>query len=292
LDTLVGEAGARLSGGEARRVFAVADRAPPVREPAASPPRPPRLDLDLAGIRLRYPGAAEGREWALDGFDLRVPEGSRMILVGRSGAGKSSVANLLLRFAEYQEGSARIGGVELRCIRGEDARSLFSVVSQRSFLFHGTLRDNLLLARPEAEEAALWRALETAQLAAFVRALPDGLDTLVGEAGARLSGGEARRVAIARAALREAPWLILDEPMEGLDATTAAALGQALEAVMKGRGVLWLTHRLEMIRDADQVAVLAAGRVVEAGPVAQLRREGTVLPRLLRLQQELGRLAD
>ena len=275
----------------AQRVFAIADRAPPVSEPAASPPRPARLDLDLEGIRLRYPGAAEGREWALDGLDLQVPEGSRLFLVGRSGAGKTSIANLLLRFAEYQEGSARLGGVELRDIRGEDARSLFSVVAQRSFLFHGTIRDNLLVARPEADEAALWRALETAQLAAFVRGQKDGLDTLVGEAGARLSGGEARRLAIARAALRDAPWLILDEPMEGLDAPTAAALGSALKAVMAGRGVLWLTHRLETIGAADRVAVLAAGRVVEAGPFAVLRREGAVLPRLLRLQHELGRLA-
>ena len=274
----------------ARRVFEIADRAAPVREPEASPARPGRLDIELSGVRLRY-GAADGRAWALDELDLRVPEGGRLVLLGRSGAGKSSVANLLLRFAEYQEGSARLGGVELRDIRGDDARSLFTVVSQRTFLFHGTVRDNLLVARPEADDAALWRALEVARLAAFVRRLPEGLETLVGEGGAAISGGEARRLAIARAALRDTPWLILDEPMEGLDAVTAAALRGALEAVMAGRGVLWMTHRLETVAETDEVAVLEAGTVVEAGTVGVLRREGVYLPKLFRLQSELGRLS-
>lgn len=277
----------------ARRVFEIVDRPVPVREPRVSPARPERLDLDLRGVRLRYGTDAAGtggREWALDGLDLVVPEGRRMMLVGRSGAGKSSVANLLLRFAAYQEGSARLGGVELCDIAGEDARSLFTVVSQKTFLFHGTIRDNLLLARPGADEATLWRAVETAQLGAFVRARPEGLDALVGEGGARISGGEARRVALARAALRDTPWLILDEPMEGLDALTARALGAALERVMARRTVLWMTHRLEMVREDDLVAVMAAGRVVETGTVGVLRRDGVHVPRLLRLQRELGRL--
>jgi ATP-binding cassette subfamily C protein CydC len=277
----------------ARRVFEIIDRPAPVDDPAASPPRPTGLDLELRGVRLRYGAAGpEGRAFALDGLDLRIPQGSRMILVGRSGAGKTSVASLLLRFAPYQDGSARLGGVELRDIRGDDVRSLFTMVSQRSFLFHGTIRDNLLLARPGADEAQLWHALETAQLAAFVRAQPEGLDTLVGEGGARISGGEARRVALARAVLRDTPWLILDEPMEGLDAVTATALRGALDAVMAGRTVLWMTHRLDMIADTDQVAVLDAGRVIEAGPVAVLRRDGRHLPRLLRLQRDLGALGS
>lgn len=277
----------------ARRVFELADRPVPVREPEASPTRPARLDLELRGVRLRYdvPGRDE-RAWALDGVDLRIPAGNRMILVGRSGAGKTSVANLLLRFAEYQEGSALLGGVELRDIRGDDLRSLLTVVSQRSFLFHGTIRDNLLLARPDATEPMLWHALEMAQLAAFVRTQPEGLDALVGEGGARISGGEARRVALARAALRDTPWLILDEPMEGLDAVTAAALHTALETVMAGRTVLWMTHRLDMLADTDTLAVLDGGRVVEVGPVAVLRREGTYLPRLLQLQRSLAPLRD
>lgn len=275
----------------AGRVFEMADRPIPVCEPAVSPPRPAGLDLDLRGVRLRYSvTGTNDRGWALDGLDLHIPEGSRMILVGRSGAGKTSIANLLLRFAEYQEGSTRLGGIELRDIRGDDLRSLFTVVSQRSFLFHGTIRDNLLLARPEATEPMLWQALQIAQLADFVRTQPEGLDTLVGENGARISGGEARRVDLARAALRDTPWLILDEPMEGLDPVTATALRGALEAVVAGRTVLWMTHRLDMIRETDSLAVLNEGRVVECGPVSVLRRNGGYLSRLLQLQNGLSPL--
>ncbi len=275
----------------ARRVFEIADRPAPVRDPAASPPRPGRLDLELRGIRLCYNAADKSeRIWALNGLDLSIPQGTRMMLLGRSGAGKTSIANLLLRFAEYQEGSALLGGIELHDIRGDDVRSLFTVVSERTFLFHGTIRDNLLLARPGATDPMLWQALETAQLAAFVRAEPAGLDTPVGEAGARISGGEARRVALARAVLRDTPWLILDEPTEGLDPVTAAALRGALEAVTAGRTVLWITHRLEAISEADRVAVLEAGRVVESGVVGALRNSGSYLPRLLQLQQGLAHL--
>lgn len=275
----------------ARRVWEVADRPAPVTDPATSPPRPIQLDLELRGVRLRYgPAGSSDRAWALDGLDLRIPAGSRLMLVGRSGAGKTSVANLLLRFAEYQDGSATLGGTELRDIRGDDLRSLFTVVSQRTFLFHGTIRDNLLLARPDATDPMLWQALETAQLADFVRAQPERLDTLVGESGAQISGGEARRVALARAVLRDTPWLILDEPTEGLDPVTAAALRGALEEVMAGRTVLWITHRLENVVAADQIAVLDAGRVVESGTVAALRRNGSYLPRLLQLQRGLARL--
>ncbi len=274
-----------------RRVFEIADRPAPVRDPGASPPRPGRLDLELRGIRLCYNAADKPeRIWALNGLDLSIPQGSRMMLLGRSGAGKTSIANLLLRFAEYQEGSALLGGIELHDIRGDDVRSLFTVVSQRTFLFHGTIRDNLLLARPGATDPMLWQALEAAQLAAFVRAAPEGLDTQVGEAGARISGGEARRVALARAVLRDTPWLILDEPTEGLDPVTAAALRGALEAVMAGRTVLWITHRLEAISEADRVAVLEAGRVVESGILGVLRNSGRYLPRLLQLQQGLAHL--
>lgn len=277
----------------ARRVFEVVDRPVPVQDPVAGAPLPTRLNLELRGVRLRYASEESGsRAWALDRFDLSIPEGSRMILFGRSGAGKTSVANLLLRFAPYQQGTALLGGVELRDLRGDEVRSLFTVVSQRSFLFHGTIRDNLLLARPEATEPVLWQALEMAQLADFVRTQPEGLDTLVGESGTRISGGEARRVALARAALRDTPWLILDEPMEGLDPITAAALRNALETVMAGRTVLWMTHRLDMLTDTDLLAVLDAGRVVETGRIGELRAKGDYVPRLLRLQSGLASLWD
>jgi ATP-binding cassette subfamily C protein CydC len=270
----------------AGRVFAIADRPAPIAEPAVSPPRPSQLGLELRGVRLRY---ADGLPWALDGLDLSIPQGSRMILIGRSGAGKTSVANLLLRFAAYQEGSARLGGVELSAIRGEDLRSLFTVVSQRTFLFHGSMRDNLLVARPDAIDAALWHALDVVQLADFVRAQPEGLATLVGEGGARLSGGEARRLALARAVLRDTPWLILDEPTEGLDPLVERALRAAFEVVTCGRTVLTITHRLGTIAKTDHIAVLDAGRVIEAGMFGDLQRDGVHIPRLLRCQRGLVR---
>ncbi|HQT89566.1 MAG TPA: thiol reductant ABC exporter subunit CydC [Acidiphilium sp.] len=243
----------------ARRVFALVDRDTPVRDPAVSPPRPGQLDVQIRGVRLRYPGQAG---WALDGLDLTLAPGERVAVIGRSGAGKTSLVNLLLRFAEYQEGSVQIGGVELRTIRGDDVRSLFTVVSQRSQIFAGTVRDNLLLARPDADDAALWRTLEIAQLADFVRAAPDGLDMLVGEAGVTLSGGQARRLTLARAALRDTPFLILDEPTEGLDPVTEQAVVQAIAEISVGRTVITIAHRLETIGADQRVITLARGCAV------------------------------
>ncbi|GAA5265329.1 ATP-binding cassette, subfamily C, bacterial CydC [Acidiphilium sp. MT5] len=243
----------------ARRVFELVDREVPVRDPAVSPPRPARLDIQIKGVKLRYPGQAG---WALDGVDLSLAPGERLAVVGRSGAGKSSLVNLLLRFAAYQEGSVQIGGVELSTIRGDDVRSLFTVVAQRSQIFAGTVRDNLLIARPDADEAALWRALEIGQLADFVRAAPGGLETLVGEAGVKLSGGQARRLTLARAALRDTPFLILDEPTEGLDPVTEQAVVQAIGTISAGRTVITIAHRLETIGAEDRVVTLEAGRII------------------------------
>ncbi|MGC8530580.1 MAG: thiol reductant ABC exporter subunit CydC [Acidiphilium sp.] len=243
----------------ARRVFELVDREVPVRDPAVSPPRPARLDIQIKGVKLRYPGQAG---WALNGVDLSLAPGERLAVVGRSGAGKSSLVNLLLRFAAYQEGSVQIGGVELSTIRGDDVRSLFTVVSQRSQIFAGTVRDNLLIARPAADEAALWRALEIGQLADFVRAAPGGLETLVGEAGVKLSGGQARRLTLARAALRDTPFLILDEPTEGLDPVTEQAVVQAIGTISAGRTVITIAHRLETIGAEDRVVTLEAGRII------------------------------
>ncbi len=274
-------------GESARRIFDIIDRPPPIVDPAASPKRPARLNLVLAGIRLRY--RDEG-PWALDGLDLAIGEGEQVTILGPSGAGKTSLINLLLRFAEYQAGSATLGGVELKTVRGDDVRSVFTVVSQRTQVFAGTIRDNLLIAKPDADEAALWRALETAQLGDFVRTRTDGLDSLVGEAGARLSGGEARRLALARAALRATPFLILDEPTEGLDPLTEAAFRVDLARITVGRTVLTVTHRLIGIGEQDRIVVLVAGRVAESGTYAELKRLGCIVPRLVALQDDLARL--
>ncbi|HUC18629.1 MAG TPA: thiol reductant ABC exporter subunit CydC [Acetobacteraceae bacterium] len=271
----------------ARRVFAIADRPPPVREPEVSPKRPARLDIALSNVRLRY---ARDAPWALDGLSLSIREGEHVTILGRSGAGKTSLVNLLLRFAEYEEGSATLGGIPLKAIRGDDARSLFSVVSQHIHLFAGSIRDNLRIARPDANDDALWRALEAAALAAYVRAVPAGLDQPVGEGAARLSGGEARRLALARAFLRDAPFLVLDEPTEGLDPLTEASLRNDLARLAGGRTVITVTHRLAFVTPEERVVVLESGRVAEDGIFASLRTHGRIVPRLARVQDALTHL--
>ncbi len=277
----------QLFGGMAEsagRVFAIADRPPPVREPAQSPARPASLEIALSNVRLRY---APDAPWALDGLSLTIRKGEHVTILGRSGAGKTSLVNLLLRFAEYEEGSATLGGIELRAIRGDDVRSLFAVVSQRSHLFAGSIRDNLRIARPDADDNVLWRALEAAELAAFVRAAPEGLDQPIGEGAARLSGGEARRLALARAFLRDTPFLVLDEPTEGLDPLTEASLREDLARLARGRTVITITHRLAFIAPEERVILLEAGRVAEEGKFASLRTHGRIVPRLARMQEDL-----
>ncbi|OIQ84336.1 lipid A export ATP-binding/permease protein MsbA [mine drainage metagenome] len=224
----------------------------------------------LRDVRLRY---ADDAPWALDGVDLDVAPGGRLALVGASGAGKSSVVQLLARFREYQ-GSARVGGHELRDYAGDDARALLAVVSQDDYLFHGTLLDNLLLARPDATEAQIVDACRCAQLHEFIVGLPDGYHSSLGEGGTMLSGGQARRLALARALLKDAPILILDEPTEGLDAATERELFAALAQAMAGRTVLLISHRLGALAElVDEVAVLQAGRVVQRGRVAALESQ-------------------
>jgi len=251
----------------ARRIFAVADRPAPFPDAPGPAPEPKGLDLRLQNVHLRYPGAAED---ALRGLSLDVPEGSRIAILGATGAGKSSIVNLLLRFYDYREGSARLGGCELRDFPGDDLRRHFAVVSQRSYLFHSTIRDNLLLARGDADEEDLWAALAAAQLDDFVRGLPQGLDNIVGEGGINLSGGQARRIAIARAFLKDSPILLLDEPTEGLDAVTEAHFLDALKALMQGRSVVYITHRLLGLEDMDRILILDSGQVVETGTYTEL----------------------
>ncbi len=241
----------------ARRIFALADQPPPVPAPATPAPAPLGYGLDLQNITLRYAPDAPA---VLDGFNLIVGEGQHIGIVGASGAGKTTLINLLLRFHEFQDGTARFGGQDLRAYGSADMAKHITIISQRSHLFHTTIRDNLLLANGRADEAALWHALEVAQLAGFVRGLPRGLDSLVGEGGAKLSGGQARRVALARAMLKPAPWLILDEPTEGLDVETERAFLADLKPALSGRTVLYITHRPAGLKLMDEVYALQGGK--------------------------------
>ncbi|XXF81499.1 ABC transporter ATP-binding protein [Myxococcaceae bacterium GXIMD 01537] len=248
----------------AERLFALTDEpAPPdVGDEAA----PLGRALELRGVRVTYP---DGRE-ALRGVDLTVPAGARVALVGASGAGKTTLFSVLLGFLSPSGGEVRWDGTPLSGLKPSSVRAQLAWVPQEPVLFSGTVRHNLLLGRPEASDAQLWEALALAHAEDFVRALPGGLDEPVGERGGRLSGGQRQRLALARAFLRRPSVLLLDEPTSALDAASEAAVGQGLAALMEGRTVLVIAHRLSTVRDADLIVVLDAGRVVESGTHAEL----------------------
>ncbi len=268
----------------ARRLFDLVDTPAAALEPSGPSPTPSGFGLEVRGLRFAYPGAQAP---ALDGVDLDLRPGRRVAVVGPSGSGKSTLLALLLRFRTPDGGSIRLGGHDLAAYRGEDLRRHIALVSQHSHLFHASLRDNLLLARPDATQAELAAACRIAQIEDWIESLPDGFDTWVGgsgagETGMRLSGGEARRIAVARAVLRDAPILLLDEPTEGLDAESERALLTALGTLAEGRSLLMVTHRPVWLAAMDEVLVLEAGRVSARGTYAELIA-GERLPRLLGL---------
>jgi ATP-binding cassette subfamily C protein CydCD len=207
-----------------------------------------------------------------------------MALVGPSGAGKTTIANLLLRFWDPGMGRILLDGVDLREFELDHLRARISLVSQDTYLFNDTLRANVALARPEADEAAIHGALDQAALADFVASLPEGLDTMVGERGVQLSGGQRQRVAIARAFLKNAPTLILDEATSHLDAVSEAQVRGALDALMRDRTTIVIAHRLSTVRNADLLAVLDGGHLVETGSHTELLARGGLYARLIRRQ--------
>ena len=231
----------------------------------------PSIQFDA--VAFAYPGA---RKPAHEGLDFTVAAGERVGVVGPSGAGKSSIVRLLLREADPQSGAVRIGGHDLRTLDPEAVRSRIAVVAQDSALFHGTIAENLRLGRPDATDAQMHKAACDARADTFIRALPQGYDTAIGERGLRLSGGQRQRLAIARALLRDAPILILDEALSAVDAENEAEIQGALDRLMHGRTTLILAHRLSSVIGADRILVLDGGRVVEAGTHAALMaRDGT-----------------
>lgn len=247
------------------RILAVLDT------PAAAPratdeePRdalPASGDLRLEHVSFAYPGA---ERMVLDDVTLTIPRGRTVALVGETGSGKTTLVNLLLRFFEPDTGQITVGGVPLRLLDVAAWRSQVAWVPQRPHLFSGTIAQNIALARPDASQAEIVAAAEAAGLAELLRRLPAGLDAMIGERGARLSGGERQRLAIARAFLKDAPFLVLDEVTSHLDAASEAAIQDSLQRLCAGRTVLVIAHRLGLAYEADGVVVLQDGRVVQSG---------------------------
>ncbi len=252
----------------AERVYEVLDAPDPVQEPEQPRPAPASpFPVAVRGLRARHPG--QDRE-ALAGLDLTLEEGRRVAVVGPSGSGKTTLAQVLLRFLDAEAGSYTLAGVDAYALAGDDVRGLVGLCAQDAHLFDSSVRENLLLARREATEEELRGALGRARLLEWADGLPDGLDTLVGEHGARLSGGQRQRLALARALLAGFPVLVLDEPAEHLDLPTADALTADLLAATEGRTTLLITHRLAGLEAVDEVIVLDEGRVVQRGAFAEL----------------------
>ncbi|MFB7502138.1 thiol reductant ABC exporter subunit CydD [Streptomyces broussonetiae] len=268
----------------AERVYEVLDAPEPVHEPdqprqvPASP-----FPLVLRGLAARYEGQ---RREALAGFDLTLDQGRRIAVIGASGSGKTTLAQVLLRFLDPGEGAYTLAGVDACALAGDDVRRLVGLCAQDAHLFDSSVRENLLLARKDATEADLRRALARARLLDWVESLPDGLDTLVGEHGARLSGGQRQRLALARALLADFPVLVLDEPAEHLDLPTADALTADLLAATTGRTTLLITHRLAGLDAVDEVVVLDAGRVVQRGTYTELVAVDGPLRAMARREEE------
>ncbi|TAM12987.1 MAG: thiol reductant ABC exporter subunit CydC [Nevskiaceae bacterium] len=241
----------------ARRLFELVDAEPAVTDPHEEAPEPAAFSIDFHGVTLRYSDSAAA---ALDGVNLHVDAGECVGIVGTSGSGKTSLFNLLLRFHDFETGRIEIGGESIRAWRGATLRRWCAVVDQRTHLFNTSIRDNLRLAAPQADDNHLWQVLRQVALADEVAAMPQQLDTVLGETGTRLSGGQARRLAIARALLKNAPILLLDEPTEGLDAESERRVLQSLATVMHGHTTLLISHRLQALQQVDRVVCIKAGK--------------------------------
>ncbi|WP_329438169.1 ABC transporter ATP-binding protein [Streptomyces canus] len=265
----------------AERIVELLDQRPQVSD-APAPVRLGRVrgQVEFDSVGFTYPGTARP---ALCDVSLRVEPGQTLALVGASGAGKSTVAKLLLRFYDPEHGAVQLDGADLRTLRLADVRDHVAVVLQETLVLHGTVRENILYGRPDASEREVVAAARAADAHDFVTALPDGYDTVVGQRGRLLSGGQRQRLAIARAMIRDAPVLLLDEPTTGLDAESGRRVMEPLRRLMAGRTTIVISHNLLTVRDATRILVLDHGRAVEQGTHHDLLSSGKTYARLHRL---------
>jgi subfamily B ATP-binding cassette protein MsbA len=265
----------------AQRIFTVLDIEPLIREkPHAAPLVVSGGEIEFEDVRFVYPGGAA----ALRGVSLAVPPGCTVALVGASGAGKSTILNLVPRFYDATAGAVRIDGMDVRDVTLASLRAAIALVSQEVSLFDDTVRANIAYGRWGADEAEIVAAAKAAAADEFIRALPQGYETPVGEHGVKLSGGQRQRIAIARAMLKNAPILLLDEATSALDTESERQVQTALKALMRGRTTVVIAHRLSTVIDADLIHVIDAGRAVESGTHAELIRRDGIYARLHALQ--------
>ncbi len=276
----------------AKKIIAFISEKPAVADPegATTPAGRVRGTLSFRDVSFSYPGAAKP---AVDGFSLDIRPGETVALIGHSGSGKTTVANLVLRTLAPTAGEIAIDGHPAGQAPLDWVRQQIALVPQDPYLFYGSIADNLRLAKPDATDAELWAAAEAANIADFIRRSPAGLDTLVGERGTSLSGGQIQRLAIARALLKAAPIIVLDEPTSQIDLETESVIHEALERLTKDRTVILIAHRLKTVQSADRIVVMDAGRIVEQGAPRELAARGGVYARMVGTTRamEQGRLA-
>ncbi len=272
--------------GAAARLSELLSEQPGIAAPAnpVKLPEPPQGRIEFDHVRFRYPTRQDVS--ALADFSLTINPGETVAVVGPSGAGKTTLFQLIQRFYDPESGTIRMDGVALPDADPADIRARMAMVPQDTVIFAASARDNLRYGHWESDDAALWAAAEAANAAEFLRKLPDGLDTYMGEGGARLSGGQRQRIAIARAILRNAPVLLLDEATSALDAESERLVQDALEKLMHQRTTIVIAHRLATVRAADRIIVMNEGMIVEDGNHASLSRAGGLYARLARMQFE------